>query len=126
MRRALLVLIALCLSLTTIGYACAMEGEVVRSTCCCQDDVEQRCAAPTNGCDMAAGDVDGCCTLIAASDASNQSKESAPATQSLLFVPSRAEWPLARIPSPTSLWAPARAHDCSRSSVYLLTGRLRR
>jgi hypothetical protein len=129
MRRLLLILIALSLSPVTTGFSCNVEGAALRSTCCCDAGVPQRCSRPASHCTlstMTVGLQDGCCSVVVTSSIAAQDRPQAPrAIQMPVFVVAtlRALARFQDLPSaPIRLNTPGRGHP----PTYLLTGRLRR
>src|SRR5678816_335291 len=83
MRRLLLILIALSLSPVATGFSCNVEGAALRSTCCCNAGVPQRCSRPASHCTlstMTVGLQDGCCSVVVTSSIAVQDRPQAPRT----------------------------------------------
>jgi hypothetical protein len=121
MRRLLILLVVLSLSWTTIGYACGMEGEVVRPACCCDTEGASSCAH-----EAMTGAGEGCCSLIATSGASAQGEAEAPIVPNILLTVPETERVTRKITPDIPISTRRLAHDGHAPAIYLLTGRLRR
>jgi hypothetical protein len=129
MRRLLLILIALSLSPVTTGFSCDMEGTALRSACCCDAGVPQRCSQSAGHCTsstMSGGLQHGCCSVVVTSSIAAQDQPQTPSTiqmPALVVGTPRALARLQDVPcAPIGLSTPVRGHP----PTYLLTGRLRR
>jgi hypothetical protein len=129
MRRLLFILIAVGLSWTTMGYACGMEGEGLRAICCCELSAENSCPNPRTHCSaaqMAFASSDGCCASMVISGTPAEGALEVPATGPPLPNVPEGQWITFPIISDILVRSQLSAHNHNTSSIYLLTGRLRR
>jgi hypothetical protein len=130
MRRLLLILIALSLSPVTTGFSCDVEGAALRSACCCDAGVPQRCSQPASHCTSSTmtGRLQhgGCCSVVVISSIAAQDQPQAPPTIQMPVLVVGTLRALARFQDVPS--APIRLSTLGRGHppTYLLTGRLRR
>lgn len=130
MRRFLLILIALSLSWVTIGYACNMDGTVVRGACCCDVGLWQSCPEPTPNCSadaMRGARGDSCCSFVTTSGTSAQGQAENLSAPDLPLLNVSAVQPAAERPPPSLPVSPhPPARDRGSVPIYLLIGRLLR
>lgn len=132
MRRSLLTLIAISLSLFTMGYTCSVSGEVAQPACCCDAGAAHGCPELLRNCSsdsMLAGPSDSCCSIVvnggslAQGRADNAGSLELPLL-SALAVQTVAEWlPSRLLPSAHPLTSVRRAASVP---IYLIMGRLLR
>jgi len=127
MQRLLCYLIAFSLSWTTVGYACDMDGDILRPACCCDGTAQTPCRTTGHDCAQAISGAhgDGCCVLVTTPPSSAQGETQASTHVPALLIDVAATRVLPinpDIPVP-----PLKSIRCPAApSVYLLTGRLRR
>lgn len=129
MRRLLLILMAISLSLVTTSYACSMGGAVVHSVCCCDGASESAPArSPDCSADMMFGEQsDGCCSILIASSTSIQGPAESPAAPDLPVVGRAAAIGIPSLPPRTLGVAPKLlARKGASPPLYLRLGHLLR